>query len=169
MIFSLYNENTEDNDFVINIDAVSKWLNILRGNIKKTLVETYREKIDYKITIEKSTNAGRPKETIYLTPDCFKRICMLTKSEKGEEVRSYYIQLEKHIDKYKDNIINDLRNRVKVLERNMKPIETPKNEGVIYVLKTPEDIAFQKKVDVMKNNLNKILVSPFNHDTWGEL
>jgi phage anti-repressor protein len=141
--FSLYDENTEDNDFVINIDAVSKWLNILRGNIKKTLVETYRERIDYKITVEKSTNAGRPKETIYLTPDCFKRICMLTKSEKGEEVRSYYIQLEKHIDKYKDNIINDLRNRVKVLERNMKPIEIPKNEGVIYVLKTPEDIALK--------------------------
>lgn len=34
---------------------------------------------------------------------------------------------------------------------------------------TPEDIAFQKKVDMMKNNLDKILVSPFNHNTWGEL
>ena len=141
--FNLYDENTEDNDFVINIDAVSKWLKILRGNIKKTLVETYRKNIDYKITIEKSTSAGRPKETIYLTPDCFKRLCMLTKSEKGEEVRSYYIQLEKHIDKYKDNIINDLRTRVQVLERNMKPIEIPKNEGVIYVLKTPEYVALK--------------------------
>jgi len=34
---------------------------------------------------------------------------------------------------------------------------------------TPEDIAFQKKVDLMKNNLDQILVSPFNHDTWGEI
>jgi len=34
---------------------------------------------------------------------------------------------------------------------------------------TPEDIAFQKKVDFMKNNLDKILVSPFNYDTWGEI
>ena len=34
---------------------------------------------------------------------------------------------------------------------------------------TPEDIAFQKKVDDMRNNLNKVLVSPFNHDSWGEL
>jgi hypothetical protein len=32
---------------------------------------------------------------------------------------------------------------------------------------TPEDIAFQKKVDVMKNNLEQILVSPFNHNSWG--
>jgi hypothetical protein len=34
---------------------------------------------------------------------------------------------------------------------------------------TQQDIAFQKKVDFMKNNLAQILVSPFNHDTWGEL
>jgi hypothetical protein len=34
---------------------------------------------------------------------------------------------------------------------------------------TTEDIVFQKKVDLMKNNLDKILVSPFNHNTWGEL
>ena len=138
--FGLYNENTEDNDFVIDIESVSKWLKIIRGNIKKTLSETYREKIDYKISINKSITAGRPRETIYLTPDCFKRICMLTKSSKGEEVRSYYIQLEKHIDKYKDNIINDLRSRVKVLERNMKPIEIPKDEGVVYVLETRESV-----------------------------
>jgi len=139
--FSLYDENTEDNDFVVNIDAISKWLVLRKDSIKKTLVETYRKNIDYKISVSKNNTPGRPIETIYLTPDCFKRICMLTKSSKGEEVRSYYIQLEKHIDKYKDNIINDLRNRVKVLERNMKPNEIPKNEGVIYVLKTPDDIS----------------------------
>jgi hypothetical protein len=31
---------------------------------------------------------------------------------------------------------------------------------------TPQDIEFQKKVDMMKNNIDKILVSPFNYDTW---
>jgi hypothetical protein len=34
---------------------------------------------------------------------------------------------------------------------------------------TKEDIAFQKKVDYMKNNLEQILVSPFNRDMWSEL
>ena len=34
---------------------------------------------------------------------------------------------------------------------------------------TAEDIAFQKKVDLMKNNLNQKLISPFNHNRWGEL
>jgi len=141
--FNLYDENTDDTDFVINIEPISKWLILRKDSIKKTLSESYRENIDYKVSINKSVSAGRPREDIYLTPDCFKRICMLTKSEKGEEVRSYYIQLEKHIDKYKDNIINDLRNRVKILERNIKPIEISKDDGVIYVLKTPEDISLQ--------------------------
>ena len=136
--FGLYNENTEDNDFVINIDSISVWLKLRKDSIKKTLTESYRKNIDYKIsTID---TKGRPREIIYLTADCFKRLCMLTKSSKGEEVRSYYIQLEKHIDKYKDNIINDLLSRVKVLERNMKPIEIPKDEGVVYVLETRESV-----------------------------
>jgi hypothetical protein len=34
---------------------------------------------------------------------------------------------------------------------------------------TKEDIAFQKKVDFMKNNLEEVLVSPFNRDMWSEL
>jgi hypothetical protein len=35
--------------------------------------------------------------------------------------------------------------------------------------KTAEDIAFQKKVDEMRNNLDQILVSPFNKNRWGEI
>lgn len=34
---------------------------------------------------------------------------------------------------------------------------------------TKEDIEFQKKVDYMKNNLDEILVSPFNYNTWGQM
>jgi len=138
--FSLYDENTNNDDYIVNFDTATKWLKLRKDSIKRTLIESYRKNIDYKISINKSINAGRPSEHIMLTADCFKRLCMLTKSSKGEEVRSYYIQLEKHIDKYKDNIINDLRSRVKVLERNMKPIEISKEEGVIYVLNTHEDI-----------------------------
>ena len=32
---------------------------------------------------------------------------------------------------------------------------------------TAEDIAFQKRVDYWKNNVDDILVSPFNYNTWG--
>lgn len=34
---------------------------------------------------------------------------------------------------------------------------------------TQEEIIFQKRVDILKKNLEQILVSPFNYNTWGEL
>ena len=32
---------------------------------------------------------------------------------------------------------------------------------------TAQDINFQKKVDLFKTKLEQILVSPFNHNSWG--
>jgi phage anti-repressor protein len=150
--FSLQDETTTESDFVINFDIIAEWLNSRKDSLKRTLLETYRKNIDYKISENKMTTAGRPSEKIMLTPDCFKRICMLTKSPKGEEVRTYYIQIEKHLDKYKDNIINDLRNRVKVLERNIAPIEVPKDEGVVYVLKTDVNTSLQDVYKIGSTN-----------------
>ena len=34
---------------------------------------------------------------------------------------------------------------------------------------TPQDIDFQKKVDMMKGNLDQILISPFNYDKWSSV
>lgn len=141
--FNLYNEKTTDSDFVININSIATWLLIRKDALKRTLSENYRENIDYKITINKSITKGRPSEIIMLSPDCFKRLCMMTKSTKGEEVRSYYIDLEKHIDKYKDNIINDLRKKINILESDIKPSNIPKEYGVIYILKTDSTTDFK--------------------------
>ena len=35
--------------------------------------------------------------------------------------------------------------------------------------KTLQETVFQKRVDFWKNKVDEILVSPFNHATWGEL
>jgi hypothetical protein len=35
--------------------------------------------------------------------------------------------------------------------------------------KTLQDIEFQKKVDYWKYQVDKILVSPFNYNTWGQV
>lgn len=47
-------------------------------------------------------------------------------------------------------------------EENLMRTSTPYPE-------TQEDIIFQKRVDILKNNLEQILVSPFNYNTWGQL
>lgn len=91
---------TSQNDFVINLNIIVKWLKTSKGHIKETLTRSYVENIDYTITINKSTG-GRPSENILITPDCFKRLCMSSKTKK---VRIYFIEIEKHLDKYKNYI-----------------------------------------------------------------
>ena len=39
--FNLYNYETSQNDFVININIISKWLKSNKSDIKKTLIRTY--------------------------------------------------------------------------------------------------------------------------------
>ena len=106
--FSLYDEHTDNKDFVINFDVSAKWLNISKELLKKTLIESYSKNIDYKISLSKITSAsdGRQSDTFYLTPDCFKKLCILINSSKSKKIHSYYIQLEKHIKQYKDNMKN---------------------------------------------------------------
>ncbi len=136
--FSLYDRNTTDSDFVINLEIVAKWLKSKKGDLKKTLVNSYTKNIDYK-TKKGNTTGGRPSEIVLLTPDCFKRLTMSSKTKKAEEVRTYFIELEKHIDKYKDYIIDALNKQMSILQNNQKP-KVNKNGGVIYVLKSDKDI-----------------------------
>jgi hypothetical protein len=60
--------------------------------------------------------------------------------------------------------VNCYGNKPKITdqEEDLMKIATPYPE-------TAEDIAFQKKVDLMKNNLGNILVSPFNNNMWSEI
>jgi phage anti-repressor protein len=137
--FSLYSAETTDNDLVINFDNLVKWLTIRKDSLKRTLIETYIKNIDYKIKKIASKTPGKPREEILITADCCKRLCMLSKTKKAEEVRTYFIEVEKLMNKYKDYIIDALNKKVGILENNQKTIPNNKN-GVIYILKTDKDI-----------------------------
>ncbi len=133
--FSLYDRNTTSTDFVIDLDVISKWLSARKDSIKKTLTETYTQDIDYIVKKQISTSKGRPNEKVLLTGDCFKRLCMLSRTSKAEEVRSYFLALEKHIDKYKNHIMENLIRKVEMYEKELKPLPREPRKGVIYVLK----------------------------------
>ena len=63
-----------------------KGLNMLTAN--------FEEEIDFLTTRLKSTG-GRPSDGYFLTVDCFKAFCMMAGTERGKEVRRYYIAVEK--------------------------------------------------------------------------
>ena len=113
---NLYDENIKNNKYNINFNIAAKWLNLRTDSLKRTLINSYILNIDYKISINKLITAGRPRETIFLTTDCFKNICMLSKTLNSKDVRTNFIQIEKHIYKYKNDIINELKSHIEVLE-----------------------------------------------------
>jgi len=138
--FSINNYNYFENNFVIDLDIVVKWLDTYKRNLKLTLITSYLKNVDYtieKIKKEKGSGSGASlKEKILLTPTCFKKLCQLTKSKKGDEIREYFIKVEETLFRYKDYIINGLQNKIKKLEHNQKPKIYP-TCGVIYVFETP--------------------------------
>ena len=90
MIFFHFNYKTKENDLIINFDNLCNWLSMRKDVLKRTLERTYMKDIDYKLNIIKLSGKGRPHEEIFITPDCMKRICMLSTTEKAEEVRTYF-------------------------------------------------------------------------------
>jgi hypothetical protein len=52
--YNIYDPDSKTyNDFSIDIEIVSKWLNSKKGKLKETLINTYNKNIDYKITKKK--------------------------------------------------------------------------------------------------------------------
>ena len=139
--YNIYEFNENNNsDYMIDLDIVSKWLDTRKRKLKETLVKSYNKNIDYILQKEKTGKISKTnKEIILLTPDCFKRMCLLSRTKKAEEVRTYYLELEKLLNNYKDYIIEGLQKTVEILENNQK--EVPKNiKGVVYILKSLKDI-----------------------------
>ena len=136
-----YNESNTD-DFIIELEIIAKWLDTRKRKLKETLIKSYTKDKDYIIskTIKKEKISKSNKELILLTPDCFKRLCLLSRTDKAEEVRTYFLELEKLINNYKNFIIDGLKQTVNILENNQKET-APKNiKGVVYILKSPKDI-----------------------------
>jgi phage anti-repressor protein len=162
--FSLYDVKTSNDDFVINLENVAKWLNCKKFTLNDTIKNTYQINIDYKIS--KSINqksTGRPREEVMITPNCFKRLCMMSRTEKAEEVRSYFIALEDHINKYKGYIIEGLNKKVAKYETELKPQEIQNESGSIYVLKTTESIEGVYKLGKAKNFKQRLQTHQTSH------
>jgi hypothetical protein len=65
---------------------------------------------------------------------------MISKSEKASIIRNYYIELEKLIITYKDNIVNDLNNQLGIKIKNKEIIENNNKTGLIYILKSDDEV-----------------------------
>lgn len=156
--FDISKEEYVDNEFEINLEVVSNWLGTRKDNLKKILIDNFEEQYDYVIEIEKIRNrtGGTRKENIFLTPDCFKSLTMLSQTKKAKEVRKYYLSIEKLIRKYHEEIEKNLYKELGLLYKNQKPKSNIKG-GVIYILEAQNtDTTLYKigKTTDLRNRLN---------------
>lgn len=139
--YSFYNEGKNEYDFTINLELIANWLTVRKDVLKKLLISNFIKNTDYIETKETGQKGRGINNTIHvlLTYNCAKLLCMISKCEKASLIRSFYIELEKLIITYKDNIVNDLNNQLEINNSNKKIIESNSKEGLIYVLKVDDE------------------------------
>lgn len=138
---SMYNPETLQTDLVINLEKVSKWLHVPKHKLIKTLKTSYKEDIDYIIKKSKLQikYGGNNYKVVMISPDCFKRLCMRSNSKKAEEVRTYFIELESLLVRYRTTLINGMDQEIKLMEKAIKPKNSEDSAGYVYVIKaSPE-------------------------------
>jgi len=138
--YTFYNEGKSEYDFTIKIDLIAKWLEVRKDNLKVLLKSNFTINEDF-IEFKENIGTGKGKgsnnvKTVLLTYECAKQLCMISKSEKATLIRKYYIELEKLIIKYKDEINDSINRQLGIKTQNDKIIENNKDNALIYILKS---------------------------------
>jgi phage anti-repressor protein/predicted GIY-YIG superfamily endonuclease len=138
-LFEFYKPETLQTDFVLKLDAIAKWLKTSKYKLNQTLRASYKEHIDYIVKsngdITKTTAKANNRKLYLLTPDCFKRLAMLSRSKNAEMLRTYFIEIESLFIRYKEQTMHGLEADIMRLERNQRGKKIPKAEGYIYIIK----------------------------------
>lgn len=129
--FYVYLHYHPTNDYPINLDNIYRMLGFTtKGNAKRTLENNFTSGEDYKLSLIKSDKreiGGSMLEEIMLNIDTFKTLCMIIKTDKGKEIRKYYVKLEnifnKIINEQKLDYENQIREQQKVIEQTKNEIE----------------------------------------------
>jgi phage anti-repressor protein len=97
--FALHMKHRKDpNAFVINIEDVVTWLGFSRKDKVVHLLKHFDEEVDFS-TAPSTEGAvfrggGHNKECIMLSVKTFKKMCMIAKTTKADQVRNYHIKME---------------------------------------------------------------------------
>ena len=99
--FYCYLNYDPNNDFVIDLDNVWKWLDFSQKiKAKQMLEKNFTINKDYKLLlyheVKQTTNSkgGHNKETFMLSVNAFKKFCLKACTKKADEVHDYFIKLE---------------------------------------------------------------------------
>ena len=109
-----------DNPFPVNFDDAVQWIGYsTKQKAKNKLLNNFGTGIDYMISlnqsVERTGRGGQNREDIRLTVDCFKSLGMMAGTQKGKEVRRYFLECER-VAKAATKIIPAQDERIRQLE-----------------------------------------------------
>lgn len=147
--FGQVDPSSPDDAHTVDLDFIAIWLAVRKGNLLKTLRASYMLGVDYVISKPPPSGAkGRGKNTrriVMLTPDCFKTLCMQSRSPQADRVRAYFIAVEKTLFRYRAEIVEGMQRRIAQLENNQRPLDPSlQRTGVIYVIRAAENVTAAK-------------------------
>lgn len=125
--------------FPVSWKDAQAWLGYGRKDTFKTFYTTNLEKgVDYEVfqCAPENPLGGRPSEDVSFTVDAFKRLGMLAKTERGMQVREYYLRLEKLVFQYSTRQLQDQleeTKRAKAVAVHNALIQGHTNRGVVYM------------------------------------
>ena len=142
--------------FSISLDDIVKWLDVSPHGIRTTLERSYQLGIDYVSNVVHSKN-GRHKYDIYISNDCFKQLCLKTKSKHGDLIRKYFIIVEKM---YREYMLSSILHRQRIdgydyEEKKYRPTKFPIG-NCVYIIRIVNNTKISYKIG-FTNNVNRRL------------
>lgn len=147
-MFSLESEEK----FCIPAEKLLEWKVFkLKADIKKRMLKLNCKGQDFSEMKLKSTG-GRPSVKISLTVDCFKRLCVMANNKTGENVRSYYLVLEKLFKKYtKEEFTRQMEEKDKQLESLVTQLNDEQS-NTIKAQKSLLNVQKNLRIDISSQN-----------------
>jgi len=147
--------NYKNNDFVVNLDNIWKWIGFSRKeHAKKLLEKNFVIDSDYKIekyatatsvvdnedNVKKSPlkNCKQNKERILLTVKTFKKFCMKADTKKSDEIHDYYIKLEELLQETINEESDELRNQLEEKSKQYSELESKHEKVSKYIVRKHE-------------------------------
>jgi hypothetical protein len=178
--FYCYLKYDNQNDFVIDLDNVWKWLDFSQKDASKRVLEkNFLINKDYKIFApqvggaKKETRGGHNKEIIMLNIDTFKKFCLKAGTKKADEIHNYFIKLENIMFEITKEECEELKNQIQQIENiknkelEEKVIREKELEREKLLLKKYTNIGNMIYIIKVKTNKDKSYIVKIGHSKKG--
>ena len=136
--FYCYLNYDKNNDFVIDLDNVWKWIGFSQKiDAKRLLEKHFTNNIDYNLTLgltkaslEGEKWGGHNKQTIMITIKCFKSLCLKAQTKKASEIHEYYMNLEEILHETLEEETNELKNQLQLKDNIIIQKEQEKQKAI---------------------------------------